>query len=293
VAWFGLGVAVTIALVVLMLLWRWLIVMSGILAPEDTPPVVLEAIAVSHFVEKARWCLDRLGIDYVERQNAATLGAYFTGRSVPQLRVRTGIVQSVIGNSPEILRFLWGNYSVSMADSAGFLEPTEERLALEKRLDQYGRFLQVCLYHHVLNDRELTLGIWGVNNPEIPAWQKPVLRLLFPVLAALVRRSFRINEAHYAKAVLFIDELLADIDTQLADGRGSILGGDTINYTDIAFAAFSALWMQPEGYGGDKAELCRIKRDQMPALMRADIERWLEDHPKATTFVERLYAEQR
>lgn len=293
VAWFGFGTATAIALVIMMLIWRWLIVLSGILAPEKTPPVVLEAIAVSHFVEKARWCLDRLGIDYVERQNAATLGAYFTGRSVPQLRVRTGIVQSVIGNSPEILRFLWGNYSVSMADTASFLEPTEERLALEKRLDQYGRFLQVCLYHHVLNDRQLTLGIWGVNNPEIPAWQRPALRLLFPALAALVRSSFRINESHYAKAVLFIDELLADIDTQLADGRVSILGGDTINYTDITFAAFSALWMQPEGYGGAKAELCRIDRDQMPPMMRADIERWVEDHPKATTFVERMYAEHR
>ena len=145
VAWFGLGITAAVAVVALMLLWRWLIVLSGILAPEKTPPVVLESIAVSHFVEKARWCLDRLGIDYVERQNAATLGAYFTGRSVPQLRVRTGIVQSVIGNSPEILRFLWGNYSVSHAGTAGFLEPTEERLALEKRLDQYGRFLQVCL----------------------------------------------------------------------------------------------------------------------------------------------------
>ena len=293
VAWFGLGTASAIALVVMMLIWRWLIVLSGILAPEKTPAVVLEAIAVSHFVEKARWCLDRLGVDYVERQNAATLGAYFTGRSVPQLRVRTGIVQSVIGNSPEILRFLWGNYSVSMTDTVGFLEPTEERLALEKRLDQYGRFLQVCLYYHVLNDRQLTLSIWGVSNPEIPAWQRPVLRLLFPVLAVLVRRSFRINERHYSKAVLFIDELLADIDTQLADGRASILGGDTINYTDITFAAFSALWMQPEGYGGGKAELCRIDRDQMPSMMRADIERWVEDHPKATAFVERMYAEHR
>ncbi len=293
VAWFGLGLLTTIVLVALMLLWRWLIVLSGILAPEKTPEVVLEAIAVSHFVEKARWCLDRLGIEYVERQNAATLGAYFTGRSVPQLRVRTGIVQSTIGNSPEILRFLWGNYSVSQAGTAGFLEPSTERLEFEKQLDRYGRFLQVCLYHHVLNDRELTLDIWGVRNPEVPPWQRPLLRVLFPILKILVRRSFRINPDHYAKAVHFIDELLADVDTRLADGRNSILGGDTINYTDITFAAFSALWLQPEGYGGDKAELCRIERDQMPLAMRADVERWTEDHPKAAAFVEKMYAQER
>ena len=293
VAWFGLGLLTTIVLVALMLLWRWLIVLSGIVAPEKTPEVVLEAIAVSHFVEKARWCLDRLGIEYVERQNAATLGAYFTGRSVPQLRVRTGIVQSTIGNSPEILRFLWGNYSVSHAGSAGFLEPSAERLEFEKRLDRYGRFLQVCLYHHVLNDRELTLDIWGVRNPEVPPWQRPLLRALFPILKTLVRRSFRISPDHYAKAVHFIDELLADVDTRLADGRNSILGGDTINYTDITFAAFSALWLQPEGYGGEKAELCRIDRDQMPLAMRADVERWVEDHPKAAAFVEKMYGQER
>jgi len=293
VAWFGLGAWSTAVLVLLALLWRWLIVLSGIVRPEAVPDVVLEAIAVSHFVEKARWSLDRLGVDYVERQSAATLGAYFTGRSVPQLRIRTGIVQSVVGNSPEILRFLWGNYSSTHPDTAGFLEPTAERLELEKRLDRYGRCLQVCLYYHILEDRELTLGIWGVRNPEVPDWQKPILRVLFPLLSALIRRSFRINEENYARAVQFIDELFGDIDAQLADGRRSILGGNSSNFTDMTFAAYSALWMQPSGYGGAKAELCRIDRDQMPVRMRADTDRWIEDHPRAADFVERMYAQER
>ena len=124
VAWFGLGVVAATMLVLLMLLWRWLVVMSGIISPEKTPEMVLETIAASHFVEKARWCMDRLGVDYTERQSGGTLGAYFTGRSVPQLRVRTGTVQSVIGNSAEILRFLYGNYSGNADYSAGFLGPT-------------------------------------------------------------------------------------------------------------------------------------------------------------------------
>ena len=107
VAWAGLGVATTIALILLLLLWRWMIVLSGIVAPEKGPDVVLDTIAASHFVEKVRWCMDRLGIEYTERQSGGTLGAYFTGRTVPRLRVRTGIVQSEIGNSPDILRYLW------------------------------------------------------------------------------------------------------------------------------------------------------------------------------------------
>ena len=77
------------------------------------------------------------------------------------------------------------------------------------------------------------------------------------------------------------------------DGTLFILGDAESNYTDIAFAALSGLWMQSRGYGGGKAEDNLIERDRLPARMRTDIERWIEDFPKATTFVTRLYAEER
>ena len=293
VAWFGLGVLSTALLVVLMLLWRWAVVLSGIIAPEAGPAMTLETIGASHFVEKVRWCMDRLGIDYEERRSGGTLGAYFTGRSVPQLRVRTGIVQSVIGNSPEILRFLWGSYGGTLGEAAAFLEPTPERLELEERLDRYARHQQVWVYYHLLDHRELTLHVWGADDPNTPAWHKYALGILYPVLAALIRRSFRISDRQYSKAVGYIEELLTDMDTRLADGRGSILGGDTINYTDIAFAALSGVWLMPRGYGGGAADGCRLERDQAPPAMRADIERWVEDHPVATRYIERLYATER
>lgn len=293
VAWFGLGIAATVALILLLMLWRWVVVLSGIVAPETTPDIVLETISASHFVEKVRWCMDRLGVEYKERQSAGALGVFFTGRSVPQLRVRTGIVQSVIGNSPDILRYLWATHHGTHEEGASFLEPTSDRLQLEKRLDRYGRNLQVWIYYHLLQDRALTLRAWGADNPLVPAWQRLTLRLLFPLLAALIRRSFSISAEHYSKSVLHIEELLAKIETHLADGRASILGGDAINYTDIAFASFSGLWMQTEGYGGGKADANRIEMEQMPAEMRADVERWLEDYPKVAAFVARLYAEER
>jgi glutathione S-transferase len=293
VAWWGLGLLGSATLVLLLLLWRWLIALSGIVAPERTPLLELETTPASHYVEKVRWCMDRLDVEYVEKACGGTLGAFFTGRTVPLLKVRTGAVRSKIGNSPEILRYLWGSYYASHAERAAFLEPSAERLELERRLDRYGRNLQVWLYFHLLQDRELTLQVWGVKNPLVPYWQRLALRVVFPILAVLVRYSFAINEEHYQKSVLHIDGLLSHIDTQLADGRRSILGGDAINYTDIAFAALSGLWMQSRGYGGGKAEDNLIERDRLPARMRTDIERWIEDFPKATTFVTRLYAEER
>ena len=289
VAWYALSVAAAVGLVVLLLLGRWLINLSGIVAPEKTPELVLATISASHFVEKVRWSMDRLGVDYVEQVSGGTLGAYFRGRTVPQLKVRTGNVRSIIGNSPDILRYLYGRYLYVDPDRAAFLEPTADRVEFEKALDTYGRCLQVWVYHHLLHDRDLTLHAWGARSPATPAWQRVALRVLFPLLAQLIRLSFKINDNNYARAVARIESTLGDANADLADGRGSLLGGDQTNYTDLAFAAFTGIWLMPGAYGGGKAEAVRIERDRVPAAMRADIERWLDAFPRAVSYVDSLY----
>lgn len=279
--------------VLLMLAWRWAIAISGFVLPEKHPPLVLESISASHFVEKVRWNMDRAGLDYVEKPAGGTLGAYFLGRTVPRLKIRTGAVRSQIGNSAEILRYLWGANAASRGEQVLHLEPTADRVALEQRLDRYGVNLQVWIYHHLLDDRELTLHAWGRDNPDVPLWQRALLRPLFPVLAFLIRRSFRITPQSYEKACHHIETLLAEFDATLSDGRASILGGDRLNYTDYQFAAMTGLWLQPRNYGGGRADKVRIERSQATSPMRADIERWSEDYPKAVAWVQRLYAEER
>lgn len=293
VAWFGLSVPTAILLVALLLLWRWLVVLSGWVLPAKTPDLVLATISASHFVEKVRWSMDRLGLDYVEQTSGGALGAFFCGRTVPQLKARTGGVQSSIGNSAEILRYLWGRYAVDDPEAAAFLEPTKERVELESRLDRYGVSLQVWVYYHLLNDRDLTLHAWGANNPATPFWQRLLLRLLFPVLRFLIRKSFRITQTNYERARTRIEELLGETDAWLEDGRKSLLGGDTLNFTDIAFAAMTGLWLMPAQYGGGKADAVRIERDRAPAGMRQNIEAWATDYARVAAFVERLYSEER
>jgi glutathione S-transferase len=293
VAWFGLSVPAAIALVLLLLLWRWAVVLSGFAMPEKTPDLVLATISASHFVEKVRWSMDRLGVDYVEKTSGGALGAFFGGRTVPQLKMRTGGVRSSIGNSAEILRYLWGRYAVDDPDTAAFLEPTKERIDFETRLDRYGVSLQVWVYYYLLDDRELTLHAWGANNPVTPFWQRQALRLLFPVLSFLIRKSFRITDANFERSVARIEELLGDANSRLEDGRGSLLGGAELNYTDIAFAAMTGLWLMPPEYGGGKADAVRIERDRAPAEMLRDIEAWESAYNRAAAFVERLYSEER
>ena len=86
-----------------------------------------------------------------------------------------------------------------------------------------------------------------------------------------------------------IEELLGGVNADLEDGRVSILGGTRHDYTDYAFAAFTGLWLMPQGYGGGQADDPRIERDQAPAAMRADIERWVDAYPAAVNHVEALY----
>jgi len=293
VALYGVSVTGAVVLVIVMLLWRWMITLSGIVAPEKIPDLELETIAASHFVEKVRWCMDRLGIEYTERQWVGVLGVFSTGRSVPELRIRTGLVRSRIGNSPEILRYLWGAYAADLGEKARFLEPTPERLVLERRLDRYGRDLQVWVYYHILDDRELTRHAWGCNSPSIPAWQRYLVIAAFPVLRFLLRRAFSISDAHYANSVQHIEAILAEAEGLLADGRVSILGDAAISYVDIAFASMCALWLQPPEFARGRADAVRIERQRMPAAMRADIERWTASYPRVTAFVTGLYQSER
>jgi glutathione S-transferase len=291
VALFGLLVWTAMLLVLLVLLSRWVIVLNDLARPAAGPGIVLETISASHFVEKVRWCMDRLGLEYEEAPWAGTLGAFYLGRTVPRLHFRTGAVRSQIGNSPEILRYLWGAYGASHGSAAAFLEPTAERLELERRIDRCGVSLQVWIYYHLLDDPALCKYAWGADSEAIPAWQRKLVDVLYPVQAFMIRKAFRVNETNYRKSSEHIEALLADVETRLADGRQSILGDAAINYTDIAFAAIQGVWVQPDGYGGGAG--IRIERSRVPAAMRRDIERWVEAYPAVHQYVQDLYAAER
>lgn len=293
VAYFGLSVWSALGLVLLGLLWRWAIVMMGWRTAHRGPDLVLETIAPSHYVEKVRWCMDRLGVDYEERQWAGTLGAFYKGRTVPRLHVRTGAVWSHLGNSAEILRFLWGANAASRPEQASFLEPTPERLELEKTIDRCGRSLQVWVYYHLRERNDLLRYVWGAHNPQVPWWQRLCLRLLTPLQAKLIRNAFQTTEAHCRKSCARIEDLLDKVETKLADGRESILGAAGINYTDIAFAAITGLALRPEGYGGGAADSSWIEHEDLPEKMRDDIERWRHDYPRTMSFVSGLYRNER
>lgn len=288
VALFDLSFPATLILILLLATGLWASVMRRFTAPGDGH-IVLETIGISHFAEKVRWALDRLGVPYRERVSAGTLGAFYLGRTVPVLEFQTGRVTSTIGNSEEILRFLWGVHSQD--PRAAFLEPTPERVELERRLDRYGQSLQVWAYYHILDQKPLMLRLWGANDPRVPNWQRAAVRILYPVQVALMRRAFRLSRKHYESAKGHIKVLLADADASLAGSPGSILGDAEPNYTDLAFAALSTPWALPDNFAGRDEPM--LTYEDSPEAMQNDIDEFRRHAPQAYDFILGLYREGR
>src|SRR5512145_3165771 len=68
----GAAVAVVLAAALLGVAVRLFVSLRAVRRPPA--PLRLHTITYSHYSEKVRWCLDRLGIDYEEVPNVGILG---------------------------------------------------------------------------------------------------------------------------------------------------------------------------------------------------------------------------
>ena len=293
VAWFGLSFLAALLLLLIGLAWRQVTVLAAIAKPSAEPELVLETIQNSHFAEKARWCLDRLGVEYTERPWAGIIGVFFRGRTVPMLTVNTGRTRSSICDSPHILRYLYGRCVAERPEHAAFLAPTPERLDWEQRFDRCGVDLQVWVYHHLLKDPALCKRVWGAYSDQVPTAQRWTVLILYPVLEWFIRRSFQPDREHYDKVVGNIEALLADVEAQLADGRSALLGGDQIDFTDITLASLCSLWAWPPNFAAGRYDRDRVPVGELPPAMQADRDRWRDRFPATASHIERLYLEAR
>jgi glutathione S-transferase len=284
----GIGAAVLVAAVAGLAV-RLFVSLRGLRRPEAKPR--LHTITFSHYTEKVRWCLDRLGVAYEEVPNVGILGVLLTGRTVPWLEIPPGLTR--IGDSSRILRYLWGEYAGRLpGERTWFLEPTPAALALEAKFDRrLGNDLRVWVYANIFRRRDLTLRSWGIEEPAIPAWQRGILAGLTPVLRFAVRQMLGVTPRRAARALERTRESFDEVDRLLADGR-RYLTGDTLTFADITFASLGALAVLPPEYPGGRLQGRRLAlADVDDAQWRAEIERFRE-RPSGQ-FILRLYQEER
>jgi glutathione S-transferase len=264
--------------------------MRAAAARPDAARLRLHSISFSHYVEKVRWSMDRLGLDYEELPNAGILGVLVTGRTVPALEVPPGLTR--IGDSPRILRYLWGEYCGRLPeDRTRFLEPTAAALELEQKFDRrLGNDVRVWAYSRIFRRRDLTLRSWGIEEPGIPAWQRVLLWTFTPVLRAAVRQMLGVSPSRAEKALGRTRQAFDEVDALLADGRRFLLG-DSLSFADITFASLAALAVLPPEYAGRSLAGRRLALDELDPAWREEVEAFRRR--PAGQFVLRLYREER
>ncbi|MCA9523112.1 MAG: glutathione S-transferase family protein [Myxococcales bacterium] len=219
-------------------------------------PHTLITIRFSHYNEKARWALDRVGIPYRERPfmpmfhiPAVAFATRGTGRadhsstrfSTPVLVTASG---DVLADSTAIAQFADRH---AEPNARLFGDPEAERWA--KRFDEE-LFVHTrrVVYHHILPATSVILEIARRNTGR---WQYWLGRLTVPAIRPLMSRLMRISPASVARSLARVETVVADVEQLLSDGRPYLVG-DTFSIADLNFATGLSpfLWLsESEGYG--------------------------------------------
>ncbi|HEX8158917.1 MAG TPA: glutathione S-transferase family protein [Solirubrobacteraceae bacterium] len=244
----------------------------------------LVTIPISHFCEKARWALDRAGLEYTEQRHiqlvhVAAVKRAGGARSAPVLKTPEGS----FGDSSAILQYAdeHGPWQLRLYPAD---EPSRsEVLALEQRFDSIlGPESRRWLYYEVFKDAR---RFSSYNLTGVPAWERRIFPFVLGPAKAIIRSRLDITDATVAEALRLIAQELDFVAELLADGR-LYLVGDRFSAADLAFAALCAPLIVPVQYGTELPQ-----PDVMPASMSRSVRAW-RDHP-AGAFALRMFAQER
>lgn len=244
----------------------------------------LVTLPISHYCEKARWALDRAGVQYREERHVQGVHQVASRRAgghgtVPVLVTPEGS----LGESEEILRWVDRRVEPERRLFAADGPEGERELSLCRRLDEVlgprGRRL---IYVHMLPQRDLVIRF---NDQGVPGWEDGLIRYGWPVITRFVARALDIRpgvEAEDEPAVWHEFDFVAGALSQ----GGPYLSGRRFGAADLTFAALAAPVIAPPQYG--------IPLPQ-PDVLRpetADLVRRFRDHP-AGRHALRMFAEHR
>lgn len=239
----------------------------------------LITIAFSHYCEKARWALDRAGIDYVEEPHLPLFhyaSTYRSGRSRTVPMLVDG--KTVVRDSTDIVAWADKHRPGSLIPLAG----ADDALGIEDDLDNhFGPHTRRWAYHYLLPNRDADAYI--VKGT--PAFERRMLKFVRPVAVRFLRRSLKIDAAGVARSLDKIEQTLARVDDVIEHGH-RYLTGDRFTVADLTFASLASPILLPQDHPAQALPI-----ELFPAEARDQIEAW-RARP-AGTFALRLYAEDR
>lgn len=244
----------------------------------------LVTLPISHYCEKARWALERVGIPYREERHVQGVHQVAARRAGGGITVPVLVTPDrAIGDSAKILA--WVDERTPPEQRLYPSEPSarEEVERLCRRLDEgFGPRGRRLMYVHMLARRGLALRF---NNQGVPGWEDRAIRYGWPLARRYVNRALGIApgiEVSDEAAVWRELDFVADLR---ADGR-PYLCGERFGAADLTFAALSAPIIVPPEYGVPLPQ-----PDVLPPAFAEIVER-AREHP-AGRYALTLFAEQR
>lgn len=185
-----------------------------------------------------------------------------------------------VGGSARILRELDGR---AAPERRLYPADPERRTQVEELEDLFDRQLgpatRRIAYSHLLPHRREVLDLLSHG---VPAWERHLVRLLWPFLRSFLRRGLRIDAAGVERSRARVHELFELVASRLT---GPFLVGDRFSAADLTFAALSAGVLAPPEYGAP------VVLPQLTASQHTEIEGF-RAHP-AGQFALRLYRQER
>ena len=241
----------------------------------------LITIPISHYCEKARWGLERAGIEYDEERHMQGFHPFYTRRAGGRFTTPVMVLPGgrVLRQSRHILQ--WTDTQL----------PEEHRLyppELATRVHAVERWLDTTLgpdgrawmYSFMLYQKDLAgrYGTEGASDFEVRAFKR-----LFEAVRPMIRARVSLNGA--STDIAHVYDVFDEVAARLEAGDGYIVG-DRFTAADLTFTALSAAVLIPDRYG---VKLPPV--ELLPDDMRAHVET-LREHP-AGRHAARMIAEHR
>lgn len=240
--------------------------------------LVLHQFPISHYCEKARWALDYKGLDYRLRNHLPGLHV----RKIRKVADRTTVPVlehdgKFIQGSAAIISHLDDQFPQKpLTPSDG----TQRSQALE-----WERYFDADLGPHVRRFcYDTLLKHPGVVVPMLaqdgPIWGGPFLRLMFPKLQKIMRRTMKIREPEVSQSREALESVLERLN-QALEGRDYLVGNQ-FTRADLTAASLLAPLFMPEGYGIN-----------WPDTVPSPLKEWIDEHDRQLDWARRMYQKHR
>ena len=228
----------------------------------------LITIPMSHYCEKARWGLERLGLKYHEERHLQCFHyprTYWVSRGANVPVLIDG--NKVIADSTNILKHL---DQYAEPDKRLYPEDLTECAqvdALEELFDEVlGIESRRCVYHHFINRPIKALRTAGEGAP---ITEKILMPLIYPLFMLIINSYINPTKDNVESGLQKIREIIKKTDSML-ENSGPYLLGARFTAADLTLASMMAPLVLPTNYG-----IRLPKIDELPAKMRPDVEEFI------------------